>query len=114
MCEQKENKIASLNLKIGEEFMKKILVMCGTGIATSTMVANRIKDYLNSKGLGDKVNISHASISDKINGLDDYDIILSTTVVPDKIKDKVISAVPLLTGVNDEEIYQEVENKVRE
>ncbi len=94
--------------------MKKILVMCGTGIATSTVVANRIKDYLNSKGLGNEVNISHASISDKINGLDDYDIILSTTVVPDKIKDKVISAVPLLTGVNDEEIYQEVENRVRE
>lgn len=94
--------------------MKKILVMCGTGIATSTVVANRVKDYLNQKGLGDKVNISHASISEKMNSLDDYDIILSTTVVPDKIKSKVISAVPLLTGVNEEKIYQEIAKRVEE
>lgn len=94
--------------------MKKILVMCGTGIATSTVVANRVKEYLDKKGLGNEVSISHASISDKMSSLDDYDIILSTTVVPDKIKDKVISAVPLLTGVNDDEIYQEVEKRIRE
>lgn len=94
--------------------MKKILVMCGTGIATSTVVANRVKEYLDKKGLGNEVSISHASISDKMSSLDDYDIILSTTVVPDRIKDKVISAVPLLTGVNDDEIYQEVEKRIRE
>lgn len=94
--------------------MKKILVMCGTGIATSTVVANRVQDYLNEKGLGSNVSISHSSISDKMNSLDDYDIILTTTVVPDAIKDKVISAVPILTGINDAEIYEEVAKKIQE
>lgn len=94
--------------------MKKILVMCGTGIATSTVVANKVQDYLEEKGLGSNVSISHASIGDKMGSLDDYDIILTTTTVPDEIKDKVIFAVPILTGINDEEIYEEVAKKVQE
>ena len=94
--------------------MKKILVMCGTGIATSTVVANRIKEYLNKQGLGNNVSISHASISEKMSSLDDYDIILSTTVVPAGIKDKVISAGPLLTGVKAEQVYQEIAKRVKE
>lgn len=92
--------------------MKKILVICGTGIATSTVVANRVQDYLKEKGADSGVEISHASISDKLSSLDDYDVILSTTTVPNNIKDKVISAIPILTGAGDEEIYEQVMKKI--
>lgn len=93
--------------------MKKILVICGTGIATSTVVANKLRDFLKEKGMESGVEISHASITDKFSSLDAYDVILTTTTVPDSIKDKVISAVPILTGAGEEEVYEEVVEKLK-
>ena len=46
-----------------------------------------------------------------MNKIDDYDIVVSTTVVPDSIKDKVIMGLPLLTGIGIEEMYAEIEKK---
>ena len=30
--------------------MKKLLIMCGTGVATSTVVTGKVKEWLKSKG----------------------------------------------------------------
>ena len=94
--------------------MKKLLIMCGTGVATSTIVTNKVKEWLRSKGLTDDVKFFQSKIADEMKRIDDYDIVVSTTVVPDSIKDKVIMGLPLLTGFGTEEMYAEIEKKIRE
>lgn len=94
--------------------MKKLLIMCGTGVATSTVVTNKVKEWLGEKGLSDQVRLYQSKVADEMNRIDDYDIIVSTTVVPDSIKDKIIMGLPLLTGIGTDEMYAEIEKKIRE
>ena len=94
--------------------MKKLLIMCGTGVATSTVVTNKVKAWLKEKGLESDVKLYQSKIADEVNKLDEYDVVLSTTVVPDRVKDKVISGVPLLTRMGTDEMYDEVERQLRE
>ena len=37
--------------------MKKLLVMCGSGIATSTVVVGKVKQWLKDNGYEDKVQV---------------------------------------------------------
>lgn len=94
--------------------MKKLLIMCGTGVATSTIVTNKVKSWLNEKGLEGEVQLYQSKIADEMNKIDDYDIIVSTTVVPDNIKSKVIMGIPLLTGIGTEDMFSEIEQKIKE
>lgn len=94
--------------------MKKLLIMCGTGVATSTIVTNKIKEWLKEKELDQDVKLYQSKIADEMNKIDNYDIIISTTVVPDSIKEKVIMGLPLLTGVGADEMFAEIEKQIRE
>ncbi|MCL6573042.1 MAG: PTS sugar transporter subunit IIB [Bacillus sp. (in: Bacteria)] len=86
--------------------------MCGTGIATSTIVTGKIKTWLEENGLENKVKLYQSKISEELGRIDDYDIIVTTTLVPDNIKDKVIDGVPLLTGIGKEEMYEEIKSQI--
>lgn len=84
--------------------MKKLLVVCGAGHATSTIAVAKVSEWLNSNGYSD-VKIFQSKLADELNKIDDYDAIISTTIVPDSIKDKVINGLPLLTGVGIDQLY---------
>ena len=88
--------------------MKKLLIMCGTGVATSTIVTNKVKEWLKEKGMTDQVKLYQSKVADEMNKIDNYDIVVSTTVVPDSIKDRVIMGLPLLTGIGTEEMYAKI------
>lgn len=88
--------------------MKKLLVMCGSGIATSTVVMGKLKEWLQENGYETNVQLFQSKISEEINRIDEYDIVLSTTVVPENIKDKVIMALPLLTGIGTEAFWEKI------
>ncbi|MGH2318740.1 PTS sugar transporter subunit IIB [Planococcus sp. 4-30] len=88
--------------------MKKLLIMCGTGIATSTVVKGKVEQWLKDNDLSQEVKIYQSKVSDEIGRIDEYDVVLSTTLVPDKIKDKVIDGVPLLTGIGVDSMYDKV------
>lgn len=94
--------------------MKKLLIMCGTGIATSTVVTGKVRDWLEKNGLTNSVKLYQSKISEELNRIDDYDIVVSTTLVPDNIKDKVINGVPLLTGIGADDMYAEIKAKIEE
>ncbi|MEW9674869.1 PTS sugar transporter subunit IIB [Lentibacillus sp. L22] len=88
--------------------MKKLLIMCGTGIATSTMVGEKVKAWLREQELESEVNIYQSSVSEGFGRMKEYDIVVSTTIVPNEIKDRVIDGIPLLTGIGTEEVYQKL------
>lgn len=93
---------------------KSLMVVCGTGIATSTVATGKIKDYLESVGKNDQVKFLQSKIADEVSAIenDDYDIVVSTTMVPSAIKDKVINGVALLTGVGTQKVFDEIEAKL--
>ncbi|WP_159591259.1 PTS sugar transporter subunit IIB [Streptococcus halichoeri] len=92
--------------------MKKLLVMCGSGIATSTVVMSKVKDWLNQNGYSDNVTLFQSKVAEEINRIDDYDIVISTTVVPESVQDKVIMGLPLLTGIGIDSLWAELKKNL--
>ncbi|UFJ42346.1 PTS sugar transporter subunit IIB [Brevibacillus humidisoli] len=91
---------------------KKVVVICGTGVCTSTVVMGKLKAFLQEKGLN--VNLTQSKVSDVMNRAADYDLIISTTAVPSSISAKVLNAVPVLTGVGKEKFFEELEAALKE
>lgn len=89
--------------------MKKLLIMCGSGIATSTVVTGAVRTWLAEKGWDKEVTIIQSKVASEVNHIDDYDAVVSTTAVPDNIKDKVIMGIPILTGMGKEKVFEELE-----
>lgn len=94
---------------------KRLMVVCGTGIATSTVATGKIKDYLEKEGLSQEVTFLQSKIADEVSAIknDDYDIVVSTTMVPTEIKDKVINGVPLLTGIGVDKVFDEIKEDIK-
>lgn len=92
--------------------MKKLMIMCGSGIATSTVVTGKVKDWLKENGYENSVQLFQSKIAEEVNRIDDYDIVISTTVVPDSIKDKVILGLPLLTGIGLDGLWDELRKEI--
>ncbi len=94
--------------------MKKpfsVLVVCGTGIATSTMVATKVKEYMGAHGLG-PVNIRQGKVMDLLKSVD-ADVIVATTQVPSSVTVPVINAIPLLTGIGSQSVFDQLEEVFR-
>lgn len=92
--------------------MKKLMIVCGSGIATSTIAEGKIKEYLEKEGVLIQVQTYKGNIAEYINQIDDYDGFVSTTIVPDNVKDKVINGVPLLSGVGVDKVYEQIMTKL--
>lgn len=92
--------------------MKKLLVVCGAGHATSTIAVAKLSKWLEEEALQDKVKIYQSKISDELNKVDEYDAVVSTTIVPDSIKDKVTNGLGLLTGIGTEAIYTDIKKRL--
>lgn len=93
--------------------MKNIVVVCGSGVATSTVVTNKIKDWLKEKGLDSNVKITQSTMMSELNNIDNYDVVVSTTTIPDAVQDKVISGLPLLTGMGSDTVLEQIGEKIK-
>ncbi|WP_392558619.1 PTS sugar transporter subunit IIB [Orbus mooreae] len=92
--------------------MKKLLIVCGAGHATSTIAVSKVNKWLNDEKLADQVKIYQSKIADELNKIDEYDAVVSTTIVPDSIKDKVLNGLPLLTGVMLDNFFVELKKRL--
>lgn len=94
--------------------MKKLLIMCGAGHATSTIVRSKVEGWLKSEGLADQVTIKQSAVGNEITNITSgaYDVILSTTQVPPSIQDRVISAIGLLTGMSADAVFDELKKQI--
>lgn len=80
--------------------MKKILLACGSGIATSTAVNAKISKILDENGYRGKYKITQCKISEALSKSGNYDFLISTTMAPKELKCPFVSGVCFLTGVN--------------
>jgi len=82
---------------------KKILVACGTAIATSTVVARKIEEKLSERGI--KVFIDQCKASEVPSKVEEYDLVVTTTSVSDTGGVPVIQTLSFITGIGiDEDI----------
>lgn len=79
--------------------MKKLVVACGSGVATSTAVAAKIKDLLDSNGLAGTYRIVQCSIVEAPSQCADAALLVATTVAPSDLKCEFVSGLPFLTGM---------------
>ena len=85
---------------------KRILVICGTGAATSTVVVGKIRTFCASEGL--EATISQGAVADLISGRVNADFIVATTQVPSSVTVPVIHGLPFLTGIGVESVHDEI------
>lgn len=76
---------------------KKILVACGTAIATSTVVATKLYEMLAARGVDVKIDQCKASeVETKAHG---YDLVVSTTEVAGTCGKPLVRTLSFLTGI---------------
>ena len=90
----------------------KIVVACGSGIATSTVVEQKLKDIVSDNNL--EVNFTKTSISSLEGIIDDFDLAVVTSKFNiENSKTEVLSATSLLTGIGEDEFVEKFVNKVK-
>ena len=85
---------------------KRILVACGTAIATSTVVAKGIEEALKERGI--EVTTRQCKATEVKSLAGDADLIVTTTPVPDDLGVPVIQTLAFLTGMGKEEVIEEI------
>lgn len=84
----------------------KILVACGSGVATSTVAQEAVKKILSDAKIPGR--IFKGSMSEIPNKQDDVDLILVTTNYRKPLKKTCISVFGLISGINEAKIKQSI------
>jgi len=86
--------------------IKRILVACGTAIATSTVVARKIEEEMAKREIPVQTTQCKASeVKSKVEG---HDLVVTTTFVSDTGDVPVIRTVSFLTGVGIEQDIEKI------
>ncbi|HAK47487.1 MAG TPA: PTS galactitol transporter subunit IIB [Spirochaeta sp.] len=91
---------------------KKILVSCGTAVATSTVVLRKIEENLEEKGI--KVNLIQCKAAEVPSKLDGVDLIVTTTPVGDVGDIPVIQTLSFLTGIGVDADMEKIISYIKE
>lgn len=92
------------------EKKKKVLIVCGTGIATSTVVHNKVEALLKKNGIS--ADIRRAMTSEAKTASRDADLIIATTQVPDA-QVLVLSGIPYITGIGVQKLEEQILEALR-
>jgi len=85
---------------------KRILVACGTAIATSTVVARALEEALKERGIN--VTTRQCKAAEVRSLASDADLIVSTTPIPSDLGVPVIQTLAFLTGIGKEEVIKQI------
>jgi PTS system galactitol-specific IIB component len=92
--------------------MKRVLVACGNGIATSTVVATKIREACEDNSIN--VTVSQCKLLEVESKFSDYDLLVTTGKFSgDEVSIPTIGAISLLTGVGEEETIEEILNALK-
>jgi PTS system galactitol-specific IIB component len=85
---------------------KRILVACGTAIATSTVVAKAIEEAMKERGIA--VTTRQCKASEIRTLAESADLIVTTTPVPKDLGVPVIQTLAFLTGIGKEDVIAQI------
>ena len=95
--------------------MKKIIVACGGGIASSATVASKINARLKDAGLANKAKCEPVDIKSLSSYFAGSDLYVSITPVRGKVIDApipVINGMPFLTGGGTDACFKQIVEKL--
>ncbi|MBF0777951.1 PTS sugar transporter subunit IIB [Streptococcus cuniculi] len=84
----------------------KVLVACGAGIATSTVVMKRVEDLFKSNNID--VDIIQIKIAEAKAREADADMLITTTLLLGEFSIPAIKAMGYLTGINADKVDEQV------
>lgn len=90
---------------------KTILVVCGSGVATSTAAAMELKSKLSERGMD--VEIKQSDVFSVKSNLQGVALIASTCALTGDFGVPVVSATSFLTGINEEKTLDEIVEKLK-
>ena len=86
--------------------MKTILVVCGSGIATSTVAVAEIQNRLRERNID--VNIRQCDVFSVGSNLAGVSLIASTCAFKGDYGVPIVNVIPLLTGIGEEKVIDEI------
>lgn len=93
--------------------LKRIIVACGSGVATSQTVASKVESMCEDEGL--RVSVEAVDIKSLENIIDQCDIYVSIVPTSGKSWDKpTISGIPFLTGIGIDEEFDKLKRFINE
>lgn len=88
--------------------MKTIIVACGSGIATSTVITSKLTELMENNG------IEHRIIQCSVNEIDTFvgqaDLIVTSTLIQKEYPVPIVKALAYITTVGEEELSQKILN----
>lgn len=87
--------------------MKRVLIICGTGVATSTVVAMKVRDHLAERGIA--ASVDQGKVMDLLSGEVAADLIVATTEVPASVQVPVVAGLPLITGIGEDSVFEQID-----
>ncbi|ERK29010.1 MULTISPECIES: PTS sugar transporter subunit IIB [Clostridium] len=85
---------------------KRILVACGAGIATSTVVCDRVERLVKENGIdAEVIQCKIAEVASKQEGAD---LIVSTTILPTTYSIPALKATAYITGIGTEKLDEKI------
>ena len=90
--------------------MKTIIVACGTGIATSTLVLQRLKEFLEKKGMS--LILKQCTYIEIEGNIDQNTVaIISSSNIGSRINDvPVLVALPYISGIGIDAFEEKLEH----
>ena len=109
---QMQNKKKEKKLKKGKIIMKRVLVACGNGIATSTVVTTKIREKCEENGVA--VTVNQCKLLEVESKADDYDLLVTTgKFTGGTVTIPVITAISLLTGIGEEATLDQIVEELK-
>lgn len=85
---------------------KRILVACGAGIATSTVVCDKVERLIKEHKID--ATVTQCKIAEVGSLEDNADLIISTTILPREYKIPAIKATAYISGINMQKLDETI------
>ena len=85
---------------------KHVLFVCATGIVTSTVAAEKVMEYCREHDI--EISYTQCNVASLPEYDETADLIISTTNVPYKMKTRVVNALPIITGIGEDELLEQI------
>lgn len=83
-----------------------ILIACGSGIATSTVAQEKVKEILDKNSIPYKINKGTVNQIPDLH--DSVDLVLTTTKYRSEISTPILFVFGLISGINEKEIEEDI------
>ncbi|MCR4432212.1 MAG: hypothetical protein NUV45_14505 [Tepidanaerobacteraceae bacterium] len=91
----------------------RLLIVCGSGIVTSTILEQRIREIAESEDLN--ITIRKIGISALNNWIGEADLVITTSrYIEDVPNVRIISGAPVISGIGEEKFVAEFVKVVKE